>query len=294
MIHTIAASAFAPFLRDIGTQPHVISLTSGKGAGKTLTLQLAAAIWGDPTGDQTDLYDNWNTTAKGLPSILGSLRMLPAFRDEAGMAGLTAQEWGVLLYTLTQGASRTRGNRDGGAGRTPSWRGILFATGNGELLAGAEGGAFDGLDRRIIDFAYPAFTASREHAKRLYNEGRGLLVDCYGHLGQMLLEQYTVTRVRELLDRRRPPPLGPGGQDRERGPRPDADPRGRRDDARRAARHRRPADRQNRQARRVLPGRPAGCDRRGPADRGAAGKPGQRPQLLADPGPVPGAEPPLR
>lgn len=199
MAHTIAASAFAPFLRDIGTQPHVISLTSGKGAGKTLTLQLAAAIWGDPTGDQTDLYDNWNTTAKGLPSILGSLRMLPAFRDEAGMAGLTAQEWGVLLYTLTQGASRTRGNRDGGAGRTPSWRGILFATGNGELLAGAEGGAFDGLDRRIVDFAYPAFTASREHAKRLYDEGRGLLVDCYGHLGQLLLEQYTLARVRELL-----------------------------------------------------------------------------------------------
>lgn len=199
MAHTIAASAFAPFLRDVGTQPHVVSLTSGKGAGKTLTLQLAAAIWGNPTGDQTDLYDNWNTTAKGLPSILGSLRMLPAFRDEAGMAGLTAQEWGVLLYTLTQGASRTRGNRDGGAGRTPSWRGILFATGNGELLAGAEGGAFDGLDRRIVDFAYPSFTASREHAKRLYDEGRGLLVDCYGHLGEMLLEHYTLARVRELL-----------------------------------------------------------------------------------------------
>lgn len=199
MAHTIAAAAFAPFLRDIGTQPHVISLTSGKGAGKTLTLQLAAAIWGNPTGDQTDLFDNWNTTAKGLPLILGSLRMLPAFRDEAGMAGLSAQEWGVLLYTLTQGASRTRGTRDGGGTRTASWRGILFATGNGEILAGAEGGAFDGLDRRVIDFAYPTFTASREHAKRLYNEGQGLLTDCYGHLGQRILDQFTIGRVRELL-----------------------------------------------------------------------------------------------
>lgn len=192
----LAASAFAPFLRACDAKSHVITLSGGPQQGKSTTNIAAAAIWGRPF--DSSVYKSWNASPQALPRMLGALRIMPHFRDEAGLASFSAEQWGRFIYTVTEGNTRDTPDRMGGHQSTRPWWGILFSTGNGEMTRGLGAGAFQGVPRRVIELAGP-FTESREAARRIHPEGAvstGLVATSYGHLGAQIAEHITAEQAR--------------------------------------------------------------------------------------------------
>ena len=201
--HVVGASAISVFLRAIGIRSHVISMSGGSGLGKSTTGVLAGCIWGNAL-KSTSLYQSWNQSPQALPRVLGELRILPAFRDESGLARFEPGQWGQLIYNVTEGNTRTTPDRNGGYRTTRPWWGILFSTGNGEITNGLGAGETQGVPRRVIELSTP-FTANRDAARRIYHEGSGedgggLLPTLYGHLGKTIAEQITTSAARSSLD----------------------------------------------------------------------------------------------
>lgn len=200
MALVLGASAFAPYARSSDVRSHVLSLSGASKQGKSTTLLLAAAVWGNCLSPSA-LYGPWNVSAQGLPRILGELRVLPAFRDEAGLANLEPAKWAQLIYSVTEGNSRTTPDRSGRYTTTRPWWGILFSTGNGEMTGGLGSGYSQGIPRRVIELSTP-FTTSRDAARRIIPEGAtstGLLAQCYGHLGALIAQQVTAGDARARL-----------------------------------------------------------------------------------------------
>lgn len=205
MAQVVGASAIAPFLKQVLGESHVVSMVGGMGQGKSILLRVAAGIWGDSVHGNGPLYGSWNTTGQGLPRLLGTLRVLPAFRDETGLSGQPPNYFAELAYQLTEGIDRLRFDRETDVRMDKPWWGILFTTGNEQFADGCNRGRYQGVPRRIVDLAGP-FTLSAAHGDLLYcrkaADGRhGLLEQCYGHLGAEIVDRYDVEQVIAVMDR---------------------------------------------------------------------------------------------
>lgn len=216
MAHVLAASAIAPFVRQSGIRSHVISLAGGPQQGKSTTLLTAAALWGNPFSANM-LCSAWNSSPQGVPRMLGELRLLPHFRDEAALAKLEPAQWGNLIYGVVEGNSRTTPDRNGGHHTSKPWWGILFSTGNGEITRGLGSGPYQGVPRRIFELDGP-FTRDRDTARRIHPENAeidedGLLRRCYGHLGTVIARTITASHARRLIGTTREQLVCPPGAD---------------------------------------------------------------------------------
>lgn len=207
LAHMLGASAIAPFVHALGVKSHTFSVTGAAQRGKTQGLRLAAGIWGDSTkeGNAGSLFGPWNITPLALPQLLGELGMLPLFRDEAGQAKFTRDQWAQIVYSISEGVSRARTDlRTGRASISPPWHGILFTTANGRLTDGIDSGENQGIARRVIELDAPvtvdAAQAIRLFSSESYNHG-GVLNRCYGHLGQLIAETTGTAQAADYLVR---------------------------------------------------------------------------------------------
>ena len=188
----IGASVIAPFMGPSRQQSHWLELYGEPGQGKTTGLYLGAAVWGDP--DHT--AGRWNSTGIGMGRQLGALGILPAFMDEAGMAGYTPQQWGDLIFRTCEGNIRTTAEQKGtGTRRSLPWHGILLTSGNGRVTAGLAAGRYSGLARRVISVASP-FTSHAAEAELIAE----LIRAAYGHLGAAVLADWSVPAAAGLID----------------------------------------------------------------------------------------------
>lgn len=192
----LGASAAAPFLAGLGNQPHVVHMHGEAQAGKTTTITLGAGLWGYPgTDSKIGTRLAWNSTSIAVPSLLGTLAIMPAFFDEIGQAGDRSDtEWHQMISNIAQGAFRLRSTRTGGINVSLPWRGIFFSSGNAAMTGGEATGRHAGTPRRIIELPVP-FTNSEAH-----NDALAALVErAYGHLGHELIDRYTTDAVRPLM-----------------------------------------------------------------------------------------------
>lgn len=202
MALAVAASAFSPFVGPLRRQSHWFDMHGVDRQGKSTTLAVCAAVWGDPR-TATGMVMSWNATGIGSGRHLGQLGILPVFMDERGMSGYTPAEWGEHIYTTCQGNSRLTSEIKGtGTRRSAPWAGVLFATGNGRLTEGCEAGRFAGIPARVIALSTP-FTLSGDESDRICRTDTdgsdGLVFRCYGWLGAEILRRFTVTDARALV-----------------------------------------------------------------------------------------------
>jgi hypothetical protein len=196
----LGASVFGPFLRELGRQSHWVELFGEPGQGKTTALAVAAGVWGDSVSQDNAVLLSWNDTAIGLGRHLGSLGILPAFLDEAGMAKFTPADWGRVIFETTQGNQRLTAEAKGsGTRRSLPWSGVLITSGNGRVTAGLGAGKYSGLVRRVLSIAAP-FTDSAEQAETLtgVDDHPGLIRQCFGHLGAEVLARYSADDARRF------------------------------------------------------------------------------------------------
>ena len=135
----ISASFASALLTPLDLQPFFLHLWGCTGLGKTVLLQLAASVWGDPAPGK--LITTFNATATGLELTAAFLHDIPMLIDELQIASSAGKnDFQQLVYTLSEGVGRTRGAKDGGLRRQPTWRSVMITTGERPLSTELSGG----------------------------------------------------------------------------------------------------------------------------------------------------------
>ena len=125
----LAASFGAPLMRFTGEYGALFAAYSPEsGIGKTTTMRIAAAIWGNPKSTLQALNDTTNSaTAK-----MNVLKNLPVLWDE--LRGDDINKFALMAFQLTQGTGKARLNADITQRERGDWQTLLVSTSNDTLV----------------------------------------------------------------------------------------------------------------------------------------------------------------
>lgn len=140
-------AAFASIiLEKIPVLPFIVHLWGPTGCGKSVTLRLAASIWGNPADGK--LTRTMNMTANSLMMTVAMLRNLPFFGDELQTIKTRDFNYDKLIMQLTEGINRGRLRSDSSLHPTKSWKNLFLFTGEEPITVHNSGG---GAKNRVIE-----------------------------------------------------------------------------------------------------------------------------------------------
>ncbi len=140
----MGASFVSPLLEPLNLQPFVFHLWGPTGCGKTLTLQAAMSVWGDPRiGGMTKTM---NMTVNAMLSTSAFLRNLPFGGDELQIIKNRRENYDRLIMSCTEGMDRARMTYSS-LNRTQTWRCAFLFTGEEPCVDTSSGG---GAVNRVI------------------------------------------------------------------------------------------------------------------------------------------------
>ena len=152
-VMTMMASAFAgPLVKFTGQSGAILAIVStGTSAGKSLSLEAAQAVWGDPKLGSITLND----TQTVVKNKLAYLQNLPAYWDEVRGNERTLHDFVQTAFQITQGKDRERADRSARTIAAQTWHTMLVCTSNESVfdLAADETGASDAGVYRIFEVA---------------------------------------------------------------------------------------------------------------------------------------------
>lgn len=142
------AAAFASVLiKKIGCNCFFVHLWGvDSGTGKTVGLMLAASVWGDPEIGQYP--QTFNATQVGHEKTAAFLGNIPMCIDELQLSKDSHGRSKFDVYQLSQGAGRSRGNKNGGIDKIPEWKLCILTTGESPIVQSNAGA---GAVNRVID-----------------------------------------------------------------------------------------------------------------------------------------------
>lgn len=126
-LETVVASAFAaPLVELVGQVSLVLSIYSElSGVGKSTSMQIAQAVWGNPRTGMSSLNDTQNSVMKKI----ADLRSLPVYWDE--LRTFEQVERIVdLIFSVTQGKGKARLTRDIVQQDTPAFTTMFVVASN--------------------------------------------------------------------------------------------------------------------------------------------------------------------
>lgn len=188
----VLATSFASVLVEIcGCLPFFLHLWGGTGTGKTVGLKLAASVWASPK--MSTFITSFNSTAVGQELKAGFLNSMPLVLDELQIAK-DKKDFDQMIYQLTEGVGRTRGQKTGGLQKTTEWRNCIITSGEQPINIESSGG---GAINRVIEVGCSD--------ARLFADPSGLcdVIDKnYGYAGKKLVdwiqEGDNADKVREM------------------------------------------------------------------------------------------------
>ena len=144
----IAASFASVLVEPLGSLPFFVHLWgSESGTGKTVALMAAASVWGDPAIGK--YIQTFHSTTVGHERLAAFLNSLPVIIDELQLSGVDAKgDKTFNVYRLAEGVGKSRGNRQGGFDRTPTWANTILTSGETPLVAEH---AAAGIRNRVIE-----------------------------------------------------------------------------------------------------------------------------------------------
>lgn len=183
----LAASFASPLLSVVGSLPFFVHLWGvDSGTGKTVALMLAASVWGDPElGQYTQTF---NATRVGHEYTAAFLNHLPLCIDELQLTKDSRGKTNFDVYQLAQGVGRSRGKKQGGVQKIPTWKNCFITTGESPLVSNTAGA---GAVNRVIDIecvaGKPVITDGPQVAATLKQNygfaGENFLRNLYGNEG---------------------------------------------------------------------------------------------------------------
>lgn len=105
---------------ELGGGFHIVGASS---TGKTTLAEVLASVWGKPSG----FVLKWNATANGIEAVAASRNDTVLALDEIGIAD--SYDVSRVVYSVCDGTGRQRAQKDGTTAHRPTWRTLLFSTG---------------------------------------------------------------------------------------------------------------------------------------------------------------------
>lgn len=180
----LAASFASALISPLNINPFFVHIWSGEsGSGKTVALMVAASVWGDPHWQGQAYIQTFNATQVGLERSAAFFNHLPYMIDELQLLKDShGRNKFDIVYLLSEGRGRTRGNKLGGVDQTPTWANCIITTGETPLTTDSSGA---GAINRVI-----SIECSPE--RPIITDGNtlvGLLYKNYGFAGKEFVDR---------------------------------------------------------------------------------------------------------
>ena len=185
----LAASFASPLVSPCGSLPFFVHLWGGEsGTGKTVALMLAASVWASP--EMGRYIQTFNSTVVGREKLAAFLNHLPLIVDELQLAKDSRGKLAFDVYALAEGVGRTRGNKNGGIDRTPTWSNCILTSGETPITNSSAGA---GAVNRVIEIECLS-------SRKIIEDGHttaGILRKNYGFAGKEFVERLYQDRITE-------------------------------------------------------------------------------------------------
>lgn len=177
----IAAAFASPLLKGCGAPSFFVHLYSAEsGNGKTVALMIATSIYADPTAGR--YMQTFNSTTVGLERRAAFYNQLPLVMDELQLQRDTSKAQQFSPYALTEGAGKTRGNKNGTIDETPTWNLAILSSGESPITSSNSAA---GAKNRILEIKVP-------EGEKVINNGietAAIVKENFGHAGRMFIEK---------------------------------------------------------------------------------------------------------
>lgn len=175
----LAASFASVLVAKLDALPFIVHLWGNvSGIGKSVALMLAASVWANP--DIGNGYvKQMNATAVGMEQSAAFCCNLPLCLDELQLIQ-DRKNFDQMVYMLCEGATKTRGSRNGGLQKGGSWKNCIITT--GEMPITSSNSKAGAVNRVIeVECTKPTF-ANAVEASRIMKAN-------YGWAGKKFVER---------------------------------------------------------------------------------------------------------
>ena len=190
----LAASFASVLVKPCNCLPFFVHLWGGTETGKTVSLLLAASVWGNP--EIGKYIQTFNATEVGKELGAAFCNSLPLIIDELQLVKDNRKDFDKMIYQLSEGVGRARGRKQGGLQRTPTWRNCIITTGEFPIISPNSGA---GAVNRTIEIDC--------HAEHLFDDPKKTATLLYGNYGfagrefvEYLMEDGGFEHVQRLQD----------------------------------------------------------------------------------------------
>lgn len=190
----LAASFASVLVKPCNCLPFFVHLWGGSETGKSLSLVLAASVWANP---EIGVYiQTFNATEVGKELGAAFCNSMPLIIDELQLVKDNRKDFDKMIYQLSEGVGRTRGQKQGGLQKTPTWRNCIITTGEFPIISANSG---EGAVNRTIEVDC--------HDTKLFDEPKKTATSLYANYGfagqefvERLMEEGAQERVQALQE----------------------------------------------------------------------------------------------
>lgn len=171
----MAASFASPFVKKFGINPFIVHLWGISGSGKTVVLKICTSIWANPEKGYMSTANSTNVANERIASFF---RNMPLIIDEFMLKGTRYKDNDEMIYALTEGKGKDRGNVDGGINQETEWKNITLTNGEQQLTSESSS---EGVKNRVVEI---------NEEGNLVEDGNGVcktIAKNYGHAGKELI-----------------------------------------------------------------------------------------------------------
>ena len=190
----LAASFASVLVKPCSCLPFFVHLWGGSETGKSLSLVLATSVWANP---EIGVYiQTFNATEVGKELGAAFCNSLPLVIDELQLVKDNRKDFDKMIYQLSEGVGRIRGQKQGGLQKTPTWRNCIITTGEFPIISSNSG---EGAVNRTIEVDC--------HDTKLFDDPKKTATSLYANYGfagpefvKHLMEDGVQERVQKLQD----------------------------------------------------------------------------------------------
>lgn len=143
----LAASFASALIQPLGALPFIVDFYGQTGGGKTVTINVAASVWGNPEAGA--YVGNFRSTDVGLETRSDMLNNFPLILDDSNNASRFIKDnYETLIYNLCSGKGKARSNKELGAMKENTWKNVTICNGERPISDFADSG---GAINRIIE-----------------------------------------------------------------------------------------------------------------------------------------------
>ena len=142
----LAASFASVLIEPLDALPFFVHFWGASGGGKTVSLMLAASVWGKP--DVGSYIKTFNSTKVAQEILASTLYSMPVICDELQIKAGASDNFDSSIYELCEGSGKSRSNKQLGIQASRNWRNCFISSGEQPITGELSGG---GAKNRVFE-----------------------------------------------------------------------------------------------------------------------------------------------